>query len=204
MTSATQPANPSSYGASAIVVSGVKLGVITALGVTVFALSSRAMVGTSETVIQSLLVLAGGVVFSFLPAIWMRPTDVDSIAWSALVGLLGALTFTVIDTAILRPLSMYHFTWDQIGGGSGFWYIPVWWMGSAVLAWLGSWLYAIVNRDGQVNLVSTIGKTLVMALLLFGILVMTGIGPFRTAIMALAFVLALALHVPLAAALRRR
>ncbi len=204
MTSVTQPANLSSYGARAIVTSGVKLGVITALGVTVFALLSRTMAGTSETVVQSLLVLVGGVVFSFLPAIWMRPTDVDSIAWSALVGLLGALTFTVLDTAILRPLNMYHFTWDQIGGGSGFWYIPVWWMGSAVLAWLGSWLYAIMNRDGQVNLVSTIGQTLVMALVLFGILVMTGIGPFRTAIMALAFSLALVLHVPLAAALRRR
>ncbi|MFQ5703008.1 MAG: hypothetical protein ACE5HT_03210 [Gemmatimonadales bacterium] len=202
MTAATQPATPRSYEVGTIVGGGLKLGIITALGVTVFALVSRVLEGTPETVVQSLLVLAGGVIFGFLPAVWLRPSEVDSIAWSSLVGLLGALTFTIIDTAVLRPLHLYHFTWDLIGGGSGFWYIPVWWMGSAVTAWLGSWSYAIAGDPAK--LTSTVAQTLGLALVIFLILVVTGIAPFHTAVMALAFALALIVHIPLAATLRKQ
>jgi hypothetical protein len=205
MTTAVQPAAGTRNDVRTIVGGGVKLGVITAVGVAAFALLSRVMAGTVEILVQSLLVLAGGLVFAYLPAVWVRPRDADSIAWASLVGLLGALVFTVVDTAVLRPLDLYHRTWDQVGGGSGFWYIPVWWMGSAVLAWLGSWIIAIAGRgDRTAPLGATAGATAGLAVVLFALLVIAGIGPFHSAIAALAFGLALVVHVPLASMLARR
>ena len=188
-----------------IVGGGVKLGALTAIGVVVFALASRPLTGSAEFVVQSALVLVGGALFAYLPAAWVRPTDVDSIGWAALLGLLGALVFTVIDTVALRPVGIYHWTWDAIGGGSGFWYVPVWWMAATILAWLGSWIAAIaIGTRGAFNLVVTAGPTIALGLVVFAVLVFTNVAPLHTATMALAFVLGLVLHVALAAALRRR
>jgi hypothetical protein len=183
----------------------VKLGVLTAIGVGVFALASRPLTGSAELVVQSTLVLVGGALFAYLPAVWVRPTDVDSIGWTALLGLLGALAFTVIDTIVLRPLGVYHWTWDAIGGGSGFWYVPVWWMGATVLAWLGSWVAAIaIGARGTFNVVIVAGQTIAIGLVLFAVLVFTSVAPVGAATMALAFAFGLVLHVALAAGLRRR
>lgn len=206
MTSAAQMAEAPRYDVRTIVGGGVKLGVITAVGVAVFALVSRPLAaGVAETIVQTVLVLAGGAVCSFLPAHWVRPREVDGIAWTALLGFLGAVSFTVLDTVLLRPLSIYHWTWDQIGGGSGFWYISVWWMAAAVLAWLGGWITAIQGRTGlAVSVVKTGAQTVGIAVVLLAIMVIAGVGPFHAAVAALAFGLALVLHVPLAAMLQRR
>jgi hypothetical protein len=142
---------------------------LTAAGVVVFTLLSRALTGTGEVIVQSAIVLGGGLVASFLPAHLVQPRNVDGIAWASLLGLVGSLFFTVIDTVLLRPLDLYHWTWDAIGGGSGFWYIPVWWMGAAALAWLGAWIVAIRAGGSQVNtVVSPAAVTGVLALALFG------------------------------------
>jgi hypothetical protein len=179
------------------------LGAITALGVTAFALISRGVTGTVETIVQSVLVLIGGLVFSYLPASWVRPRNVDGIAWAALVGLLGALTFTVIDTALLRPLDLYHWTWDQVGGGSGFWYVSVWWMGSALLAWLGAWVYAVLSEKGS-SVFAVAGQTLGVAVVVFALLTLTRLAPAHAAVMALAWTIALVVHVPVAYGMARR
>ncbi len=184
-----------------IVGGGIKLGIATVIGVVVFALLSRALSGRPEVIVQSLLILLGGGVFAYAPAYWVRPRNVDGIAWASLVGLLGSLVFTVVDTAILRPVHLYHWTWDAIGGGSGFWYVPVWWMGSCFLAWLGGWVYSIVAPRGG-SVISAALQTIGLSVLLFGIIVATGLAPFHGAVSALAFTLALILHIPLAAALR--
>lgn len=187
------------YDVRTIVGGGMQLGIVTTIGVAVFALLSRALSGTSETLVQSGLVLLGGIVFSYFPSVRVRPRSADAIAWASLLGLLGALTFTVLDTAILRPLDLYHWTWDEIGGGSGFWYIPVWWMGSAFLAWLGGMVSARTGNPGGAAPV-----TAGLAVLLFVIMTVVGIAPFHAAVAALAFTLGLILHVPLAAVLARR
>ena len=204
MTSAVQPADQVGYDVRTIVGSGIKLGIVTTVGVVVFALISRLIGGTVEVAVQSILVLLGGLVFSFLAATWMKPHDVDSIAWTSLVGLLGALTFTILDTAVLRPLNLYHWTWDQIGGGSGFWYIPVWWMGSATLAWLGAWIYSLASRGGTVGFGTLAGRPVAIALALFVVLGITNIGPFTAAMMGLAFCLALVVEVVVASVLSRQ
>lgn len=187
-----------------IVAGGAILGAITAIGVTVFALASRPLAGTAETVVQSALILAGAAVFCYYPAARVRPTNADGIAWAALLGLVGALFFTVFDTALLRPLSVYHWTWDQVGGGSGFWYIPVWWMGSATLAWLGAWITAITSGgDADRSLVPTVAATIAIGIAVFAALVVLRIAPAHSAVMALGVTLGLPIHV-LGAWLRAR
>ncbi len=187
----------------AIVRAGVQLGAVTAVGVAVFALLSRGMVGTTETVVQAVLVLAGGAVFAFLPSMLLRPRDIEGIAWAAMIGLLGALVFTVIDTVLFRPLNLYHWTWDAIGGGSGFWYIPVWWMGSAFLAWLGAWVVAASSRTVERGIATLAGQTVGIGVVLGGVLMATGVLPFHSAGFALAFTLGLVVHVALAGVMHK-
>jgi hypothetical protein len=204
MTSAVEPA-AERYDVRTVVGGGVKLGILTVVAVVVFALLSRALDGTVEIIVQSVIVLAGGVLVSYLPALWVQPRGADSIAWAALVGLLGALVFTVIDTALLRPLGIYHWTWDAIGGGSGFWYIPIWWIGASLLAWLGAWVAATVgNARGTFNVSAVAGQTLAVTVLMFMVLVLVRLAPPTPAIVALAFTIALVLSVPLTVALTRR
>lgn len=198
MATAAQPVSRDRGDVRTIVGGGVKLGLATAAGVAVFALVSRALSGPVEAVVQSLLVLAGGAVFSYAPAYWVRPRSIDGIGHTALLGTLGSVAFTVVDTALLRPVNLYHWTWDAVGGGSGFWYIPVWWMGSALLATLG----AVVVSRGAADLPRMIAaamQTVVLAILLFVALTVSGLAPFHGAVAAMAYVLALAVQVPIAA-----
>lgn len=189
--------------ARTLVQGGLLLGLLTAVGVAFFALVSRALSGPVELGVQAVLVLVGGVLFAYWPAAVVRPASTDGVAWAALVGLLGALAFTVLDTALLRPFGLYHWSWDQIGGGSGFWYIPVWWMGSAVVAWLGAWAAAASGAVEPGQLVPPAVRTAAIALVLFAILGVA-VAPFTSAVMALAFVLALPLNVALVILLGRR
>ena len=203
MTSAAQVVPAPQTDVRTIVGGGIKLGMVTAVGVVAFALLSRGLTGRPEVIVQSLLILAGSTVFAYAPSFWVRPRGVDAVAWAALLGLLGSVAFTVVDTAILRPVDLYHWTWDAVGGGSGFWYIPVWWMGSCFLAWLGAWVHSIVAARGA-GVASAAGQTAGVSVVLFLALTLSGLAPFHGAVAALAYALALIVHVPLAAALRAR
>lgn len=203
MTVAGTPQAIERYDVRTIVGGGVKLGLLTAVGVTAFALLSRALdEGGLETLLQSLLVLAGGTVTSYAPAWWVRPRTIDGIAWTATLGLVGSVAFTVVDTSILRPVNLYHWSWDAIGGGSGFWYIPIWWMGATFLAWLGAWV-ASCTTPGTDDLNNAVLKTLVWALVFHILLVLLGIAPFHAATAALAYTLGLVTQVVMAALSRR-
>jgi hypothetical protein len=202
MTGATVPSAADRYDVRTIVGGGAKLGVVMAVGVAAFALLSRELQGTLETLVQSLLILTGGLVFTYAPARWVRPRSVDAIAWTATLGLLGSVAFAVIDTAVLRPLDLYHWTWDAIGGGSGFWYIPVWWMGATFLAWLGGWVASReVTEPAAFGKSAT--KTLALALALAVLLVLSGVAPFHAGTVALAYALGLIVHLALSVASAR-
>ena len=43
-----------------------------------------------------------------------------------------------IDIVLLRPFKAYPWTWDAVGGGSTWWYLPIWWMLGTFLAWMGA------------------------------------------------------------------
>src|SRR5256885_5665811 len=52
-------------------------------------------------------------------------------------GPVGTVVFSAIDIVLLRPFKAYPWTWDAIGGGSTWWYLPIWWMLGTFLAWMG-------------------------------------------------------------------
>ena len=199
MTVPTAPVDRSDW--RLIVFGGAGIGVATAIGVALFAFLSRMLDGTAETIVQAVLILVGGGVCAFLPAHWIRPRSVDGIAWAALLGLVGALSFAVLDIGVLRPLGTYRWSWDLIGGGSGYWYLPVWFMGSAVLAWLGGWIVAGQRRSSGGPLMAA-AQAEGLAIVLFGVLVVV-VGPFHAGMMALAYALALVVLIPLSAVLGR-
>ena len=188
-----------------IVGGGIKLGVITLAGVVTFALLSRAVSGTTEVLLQTVIVWAGGAVATYLPAFWVRPREIDGIGWSALLAVVGFVVFTVVDTIVLRPLNLYPWTWDAIGGGSGWWYLPIWMMGAAVLAWLGGVVHSVRARLGvEPAIVPLAGQTVAIAAGVFVLLGVTGLAPSHAGSAALAYILALVLHIPAAAAFARR
>ncbi len=203
MNSAAQVSDVDRSEVSLIVGSGLKIGVITTIGVAAFALVSRPLDGMVETVVQSIFILVGMAIFSYLPANFVRVRTIDGVGWAMLVGLLGALFFTVFDTVILRPVDLYHWTWDAIGGGSGFWYIPVLWMGSAFLAWLGAWVVATSSQQTDASVPAIAGQTVGIGIVIGGILMATGLVPFHSAGFALAFTIGLVLHVPLAGVMHK-
>ena len=188
-----------------ILTGGAVMGAVTIVGVVLFALISRVISGRFEVMFQSLVVLIGGALATFLPANAIRPRTVDGIGWTALTGFLGAVVFTVADLVVLRPLSLYSWTWDAIGGGSGWWYIPVWWMGATFLAWMGGLVYGSRARaTTDVNVPALGLQAAGLAVVIFGVLAATGLAPFHAAIAALAFGVSAIIQVPVAALLNRR
>jgi hypothetical protein len=119
--------------------------------VVVFSLLSRALSGSAEVAVQAVIVLAGGAMVAYLPARAVRPHSADAIGWSGFIGVISAWMFTALDIIVLRPLGLYSWRWDAIGGGSGWWYIPVWWMGAALLAWVGALVYSMLGHAGEAN-----------------------------------------------------
>jgi hypothetical protein len=168
-------------------------------------LISRALSGRVEVIIQSLFVLAGGAIATYFPARAVRPRSVEAVGWSAFIGVIGAWTFTALDIIVLRPLSIYNWRWDAIGGGSAWWYIPVWWMGAATLAGLGGMVYSSRFRGRtDANPFSLAAQAIAIAVVLFAIAAVTQVTPFSAAAAALAFAIAVAIQVPMTAVLSRR
>src|SRR5439155_1566213 len=93
-------------------------------------------VGLREGV-EALIVLAAGLAVAFLPAQWTVARSTEGIAGAAALGLVGTVVFSAIDIVLLRPFKAYPWTWDAIGGGSTWWYLPVWWMLGTFVAWMG-------------------------------------------------------------------
>src|SRR5436309_12513644 len=53
----------------------------------------------------------------------------------------------------VAPFKAYPWTWDAVGGGSTWWYLPVWWMLGTFLAWMGGVVTAgRAARGGDVSI----------------------------------------------------
>jgi hypothetical protein len=121
-----------------VTVGGAGVGLITAGAVVAFVLVSRNVAaGPPQRLVESLIVLAAGVAVSFLPARWTAARQTEGIAAAAAMGLVGTVVFMAVDIVLLRPWKAYPWTWDAIGGGSTWWYLPIWWMLGTFLAWMG-------------------------------------------------------------------
>ena len=139
-----------------ILISGTKVGMATAATVLLTIVVSRLVpAGIVRAVLQTIVVLAGAVAATFLPAFWTVARSVQGIAGAAAVGLWGTVVFMAIDIILFRPFRAYPWTWDAVGGGSTWWYLPIWWMLGTLLAWLGGLVTAArAARGGNVAIQS--------------------------------------------------
>jgi hypothetical protein len=179
-----------------VLLSGAKVGVFTAVAVVAYlALARFVPEGTLRDSLLAAVVLVAAVGTSFWPGALAAARNVEGIAGAAAIGLWGAMVFSVIDIAILRPFKAYPWTWDAIGGGSSWWYIPIWWMLGTFVAWMGGLVTAGRAARGPVTLLAVSAPVAIVAVILaiagkaFGCPVMLPVlvgGGFAVAVTALA------------------
>src|SRR5256712_1295646 len=122
-----------------VLLSGTIVGVITAAAVIVYLLVARLLSpGIVASLLETVVVLAGAVAAAFLPGFFASSRTTQGIASAAAIGLWGTIVFMAIDIILLRPFHAFPWTWDAVGGGSTWWYLPIWWMLGTFVAWMGA------------------------------------------------------------------
>ena len=156
-----------------VLLSGTIVGAVTGAAVVLFLLVSRILPpGIVTSFLLMLVVLAGGVAAAFLPGFFAASRTVQGVASAAAIGLWGTIVFMAIDIILLRPFKAFPWTWDAIGGGSTWWYLPIWWMLGTLLAWMG----AIVTGGRAARGGDTAIRSLATPALLGGLGVGLGLG----------------------------
>ncbi len=134
----------------AIVRGAVKLGLLEAVVVLVVSLVSRLLPnGVLQTAILAVVVTLGLTAVTLLPGLWTRPRTIEGIAGAAGIGLGAAVVFLLIDVTLLQNIGTYGHRWLDLGGGSNWWYHPVWWMVGTFLPWMGAWIFANQRSKGS-------------------------------------------------------
>src|SRR5512147_399113 len=136
----------------AIVRGSVKLGLLESVLVLVISLVSRFLPnGVVQTAVLAVIVAAGLFAVAFLPGLWTRPRTIEGIAGAAGIGLGAAVVYLFIDVTLLQNIGTYGHRWLELGGGSNWWYHPVWWMVGSFLPWMGAWQLANQSARGASN-----------------------------------------------------
>ena len=152
MTSAVQNNTSADYTEVPFVVrSGVILGVLQSVLVFAFSFASRLLEGTPELIVRTIIVLAGIGATTLLPGIWTRARRIEGIAGAAGIGLMATAVFLLVDSLLLQHIGTYTNRWLAIGGGSNWWYHPVWWMVGTFLPWMGAFMIANQAVRGGVS-----------------------------------------------------
>ena len=133
-----------------IVRGAVKIGLITAIAVLLYSLVSRFTNGVVESALKVFIIAAGAYLVTFLPGQWTRARTIEGIAGAAGIGLAGTVVYLLIDVTLLQNIGTYTNRWRQIGGGSNWWYHPVWWMVGTFLPWMGAFMIANQAARGGV------------------------------------------------------
>ncbi|PYP17233.1 MAG: hypothetical protein DMD52_04900 [Gemmatimonadetes bacterium] len=150
-----------------VMVGGTQIGLLTAAAVVAFLIVSRQVTAVlPQRALEALIVLATGTAVSFLPARLTQARHVEGIAGAAAIGLWGTVVFMAIDIVLLRPFKAYPWTWDAIGGGSTWWYLPIWWMLGTFLAWTGGIVSAARAAHGETSIARAATPALVGAVAL--------------------------------------
>ncbi|MGH7508579.1 MAG: hypothetical protein ACREMZ_03820 [Gemmatimonadales bacterium] len=143
MASTPQPKGEYDLTAVPLIVQGaVKLGLLESVLVLAFSLASRFLGGVLEALAGGLILLLGLAAVTMLPGLWTRARTIEGIAGAAGIGLGAAVVFLLIDVILLQNIGTYTHRWYAVGGGSNWWYHPVWWMAGTLLPWLGAWILA--------------------------------------------------------------
>jgi len=145
-----------------IVRGAVKLGLLESVIVLVVSLVSRLLPnGVLQTAILAVIVVAGLAAVTLLPGLWTRPRTIEGIAGAAGIGLGAAVVYLLIDVTLLQNIGTYGHRWLELGGGSNWWYHPVWWMVGTFLPWFGAWTLANQRvRSGAVSPPAAFGTAL--------------------------------------------
>jgi len=156
-----------------VLLSGTIVGAVTAAAVVLFLLVSRVLpAGIVASLLLMIIVLAAGVAAAFLPGFFAASRTTQGVASAAAMGLWGTIVFMAIDIVLLRPFRAFPWTWDAVGGGSTWWYLPIWWMLGTFLAWMG----AIVTAGRAERGGDTAIRSLAMPAVGGGLVVGVGLG----------------------------
>lgn len=151
-----------------IVRMSVVLGIIQAVVVALLAIVTRLVDGPLEKALVAVLLVIGLAATIILPGLWTRARSIEGIASAAGIGLGATVVFMLVDVAY-QLFGVYTFRWREIGGGSNWWYIPVWWMAGTYLAWMGAYVMANqTEKRGGPSVGGLAGLVLVGALV-FGV-----------------------------------
>ena len=151
-----------------IVQGAVKLGLLESILVLLFSLATRFLSGIPELIVGGVILVAGLAAVSMLPGVWTRPRTIEGIAGAAGIGLAATGVFLLVDVALLQNIGTYTHRWYEVGGGSNWWYHPVWWMVGTFLPWMGAWILANQTvRDGRAaplgGFLLAVGATIILA-----------------------------------------
>jgi hypothetical protein len=151
-----------------IVNGAVKLGLLECVFVLLISLVSHLLPnGPLQTVLVALLVLIGLAAVTLLPGLWTRARTIEGIAGAAGIGLGATVVFLLVDVTVLQNIGTWGNRWREIGGGSDWWYHPVWWMVGTFLPWFGAWMLAGQRaRSGSVSPVMAFVTALACAVVL--------------------------------------
>ena len=190
-----------------IVQGAVKLGLLESIVVLLFSLASRFLGGIVEVIICGIILLAGIAAVTLLPGLWTRARTIEGIAGAAGIGLAATGVFLLIDVTLLQNIGTYTNRWYEIGGGSNWWYHPVWWMVGTFLPWFGAWILANqLSRSGQPMPLVAFGMAAAAAVGLAVVAILTGFpgAHWSLATFGLAFLPGLVLATVLSAMGKRR
>ncbi len=202
MTAGTAAATTDRSDFRHILGSGTRVGAAVGAAVIVYLLVSRRVpAGIAQALIQTAVVLAAAVTASLMPAQWTTARSTQGVAGAAAVGLWGTIVFMAIDIILFRPFKAYPWTWDAVGGGSTWWYLPIWWMLGTFSAWMGG-LYTAgrAARGGSTSvaalamplLIGAVGLTVVAQLAHLRIYLPVAAGAAFTATLTVLAVVAIA------------
>jgi len=170
---------------------GTQLGVLQSVLVAIYAVASKLLSGPIELVVLALTLIIGVAATIALPGIWTKARQIEGIAGAAGIGLTAAAVFMVIDVIAFQPLGLYGNRWLEIGGGSNWWYHPVWWMVGTYVPWMGAWVLANqTTKSGSPNPTVLVAATLVLAAVIMALAALAGfpgarfgIGTFGVAVL---------------------
>lgn len=151
----------------------VTLGVITAVVVVAMSFITRFLAGPAEFGLGAAVLVAGLAAVTFLPGSWTRPRSIEGIAGAAGIGLAASVVFLLIDVSLLQTTGIYTNRWRAIGGGSNWWYHPVWWMVGTYLPWMGAQMLASQARRGAVSIQKGLLTALALTLACWVVAVLT-------------------------------
>ena len=191
----------------AIVQGSVKLGLLESILVLLFALASRFLDGPLEVIIEAVILLLGLSAVTMLPGLWTRARTIEGIAGAAGIGLGATVVYLLIDVMLLQNIGTYSHRWYAIGGGSNWWYHPIWWMVGTLLPWMGAWILANqTEKSGQPSALSGLLNAFAFTAVVAAIAVVLGVpgAHWTLATFGVAFLPGLVLATVLSALGRRR